>query len=100
MQKRATQSVWWPGPGYYGKQLYNMLQDAISTNRTSDSSSTTNSSIAKSGSRSLEYKKSSYVIIVDYFSCFIEIAKLTSTSSPAMITQMKSVFARHGIPAV
>jgi len=44
-----------------------------------------------------EYKKS-YIIIIDYFSRFIEIAKLTSTSSTAVITHMKSIFARHGIP--
>ena len=45
-----------------------------------------------------EYKKSSYIVIIDYFSCFIEIAKLTSTSSIAVITHMKSILAKHGIP--
>ena len=45
-----------------------------------------------------ECKKSSYIIMIDYFSRFIEIAKLTSTSSTAVITHMKSIFARHGIP--
>ena len=45
-----------------------------------------------------EYKKSSYIIMIDYFSYFIEVAKLTSTSSTAVITRMKSIFARHGIP--
>ena len=34
---------------------------------------------------------------MDYFSHFIEITKLTSTSTTAVITQMKSIFARHGI---
>ena len=38
------------------------------------------------------------MIVIDYFSHFIEIAKLTSTSATAVITQMKSIFARHGIP--
>ena len=45
-----------------------------------------------------EYKKSSYIIVIDYFSRFIEIAKLTSTSSTAVTTHMKSIFGRHGIP--
>ena len=36
--------------------------------------------------------------MIDYLSHFIEIAKLTSTSSTAVITHMKSIFARHGIP--
>ena len=42
-----------------------------------------------------EYRKASCVIVVDYFSRFIEIAKLTSTSATVVITQMKSIFARH-----
>ena len=47
-----------------------------------------------------EYKKFSYVIIVDYFLTLLKyVAKFTSTSSPAVITQMKFVFARHGIPS-
>ena len=45
-----------------------------------------------------EYKKSSYVIVMDYFSGFIDTAKLISTNSSAVITLMKSIFARHGIP--
>lgn len=35
----------------------------------------------------------------DYFSRFIEVAKLTSTTSVAVVEHCKSVFARHGIPS-
>ena len=38
--------------------------------------------------------------MVDYYSRYIEVAKLTSTSSPEVIKHLKSVFARHGIPEV
>ena len=41
-----------------------------------------------------------YLLVVDYFSKFPEIAKLTSTTSTAVITSLKSIFARHGIPEV
>lgn len=37
-------------------------------------------------------------MVVDYFSRYPELALLSSTSSSAVIVQMKSVFARHGIP--
>ena len=39
-----------------------------------------------------------YLLIVDSYSRFIEIAKLLDTSSSRVIHHTKSVFARHGIP--
>ena len=36
--------------------------------------------------------------MVDYFSRFVEIQKLTSTTSVSTITVLKSIFALHGIP--
>jgi len=41
-----------------------------------------------------------YLLIVDYFSCYPEVLRLTTTTSAAVITAMKAVFARHGIPEV
>lgn len=41
-----------------------------------------------------------YLIVIDYESNYPEIAKLDSTISGSVITQLKSVFARHGIPRV
>ncbi|XP_030845705.1 uncharacterized protein K02A2.6-like [Strongylocentrotus purpuratus] len=39
-----------------------------------------------------------YMVIVDYYSQFIEVCTMTSTSSKAVINHMKAVFARHGTP--
>ena len=39
-----------------------------------------------------------YLIVVDYFSRYPEVARLTTTTSSAIITHLKSIFARHGIP--
>lgn len=41
-----------------------------------------------------------YLVIVDYFSRFFEITKLTYTSSESVIEHTKFIFARHGIPEV
>ena len=38
------------------------------------------------------------IIIVDYYSRFIKIAKLDRTIAEAMIQRCKNIFSRHGIP--
>ncbi|XP_065190863.1 uncharacterized protein LOC135821795 [Sycon ciliatum] len=39
-----------------------------------------------------------FLLLVDYYSRYIEVVQLTSTSSKAVITHLQSIFARHGIP--
>ena len=45
-----------------------------------------------------EWKRSSYVLVVDYYSRYIELAKLSSTTSSEVIKHLKSFFSRHGLP--
>ena len=40
------------------------------------------------------------MLVVDYFSRFPEVIKLTSTTSASVITVLKLIFSRHGIPEV
>lgn len=49
------------------------------------------------GADQFERDSHQYLVVVDYFSCFIEIAKLTSTTWAGVIEHCKSIFARHGI---
>ena len=42
--------------------------------------------------------KDTYIIAVDYFSRYPEILKLTCTTSQSIISALKGLFARHGIP--
>ena len=66
------------------------------------SHSVPNAPWSKVASDSFEYKKSTYVLIVDYFSNFIEVSKLPpgETKSEDVIKHTKSIFARHGIPEI
>ena len=41
-----------------------------------------------------------YLLVVDYFSRYPENAKLSSTTSAAVIESLQSIFARHGMPEV
>ncbi len=40
----------------------------------------------------------SYIVVTDYFSNYPEVGVLQSTSSKAVISYLKTVFARHGVP--
>ena len=46
------------------------------------------------------WENSEYLVVVDYFSNYPEIVKLSSTTAAAVITHLKSIFARHGIPKI
>jgi len=39
-----------------------------------------------------------YLLVVDYYSRYVELQKLNSTSSASIFTTLKAVFSRHGIP--
>lgn len=54
----------------------------------------------KIGSDLFEFKKQHYLILVDYYSNFVEVCKLGSLTSNAVIQSMKNIFSRHGIPNV
>lgn len=41
-----------------------------------------------------------FLLRVDYYSRFIEVARLDRPTSAQVITKMKSMFARHDIPEV
>lgn len=53
---------------------------------------------AKVGVDLFHCNQGDYLMCVDYYSKFPEIAKLTQTTSAHVVTTLKSIFARHGIP--
>ncbi|KAJ8358824.1 hypothetical protein SKAU_G00153490 [Synaphobranchus kaupii] len=52
------------------------------------------------GTDLFHHKGSEFLLCVDYFSKYPEIAKLSDTNSRGVITSIKSMFARHGIPDI
>ena len=52
------------------------------------------------GTDLLFWEGRNYLVTTDYYSRYIEVDKLDSTSSGSVITKLKSQFARHGIPRI
>ena len=51
----------------------------------------------KVGTDLFERKGQSYLLLIDSFSRYVEIAKLCGTTSPNVTVHLKSMFARHSI---
>ena len=48
----------------------------------------------------LKFKGTTYLLLIDYYSRYIEIVKLSATTTKNVVSAMKPIFARHGIPDV
>ena len=103
-RERARQSVWWPG---LGRQLEEVVRNC--TKCCKDRSQAPEPLIPSPfptlpwqqiATDLFDWKGSKYLLIVDYYSRYIETARLSSESSAEVIRHTKSIFARHGIPQV
>ena len=101
-RERAKQSVWWPG---LSKQIEDLVDkcDKCSKERQNRVAPMIPSDVPERpwqtvGSDLFELNGSNYLLVVDYLSAFVEIAKLNNTSSASIVNNLKSVIARHGIP--
>ena len=101
-RERARQSVWWPG---LARQLKECVENCSvcrlnAKNRAEPMIPSELPELPwhKLASDLLEYRGSMYLVVTDYYSRYVELAKLNSTTSLSIINHLKSMFARHGIP--
>ncbi|XP_014676649.1 PREDICTED: uncharacterized protein K02A2.6-like [Priapulus caudatus] len=97
----AKRAVWWPG---VSRDLADLVERCRECNQSANSrveplipSAMPDRPWQKVATDLFELKKSKYLLVVDYYSRYIEVSRLESTSSRAVINHMKSIFARHGI---
>ena len=99
---RARQSVWWPG-------ISAELQEKVASCQVCSKERVQNPEplipselpelpFQKVGTDLFEWEKRTYLLLVDYYSRFIEIALLGRPNAAEVINHLKSIFARHGIP--
>ena len=66
--------------------------------RKSEGTLTTSGSASNLEQTYFKLNSNSYLIVVDYYSTYPELCLLKDKTAGSVITSMKSMFARHGIP--
>lgn len=99
---RAQVSVWWPGISTQIKETVDRCE-MCQRYRTPHREPLMQSRVPdrpwqKVGMDMFEWANKTYLLIVDYFSRYIEVAELKTTSSEATVCAVKDAFARHGYP--
>ena len=102
-KKRAREALYWPGMNQHIERL---VQDCAECNSFQNRQPAEPLKPTKLpdlpwtevGTDLFEWESSTYLLVVDYFSKFIEVDKMASTSSTSVIDRLKKQFARHGLP--
>ena len=95
-----TTSVWWPGVSSqmetFVRQCSTFARLHPPTKEPLLPSALPKHPWEKVASDLFEFKGN--LLVVDYYSHYPEVIQLTATSSSSVISSMKSIFSRHGIP--
>ena len=98
---RANNSVYWPG---LSKDIEDMVRkcDTCSIIQNDHAEPMIYMPLPgrpweKLGTDMFYWKGQNYLLVIDYYSRYIEIAKLTSTTSSDVISHLKSIMSRHGV---
>ena len=103
-REHDKQSVWWPS---LSRQLEEVVKGCSKCCKNSSPglepllpSRLPQLPWQKVGTDLFEYNKCTYLLIIDYYSRWIEIAQLSKMTSEDIIRHTSSIFSRHGIPEV
>ena len=103
-RQRAQSSVWWPGMSKQVIQYIQQCSVCCHENRPSKQpllcTPLPDYPWQVVGTDLFELKGMQYLLVIDYFSRYPEVIKMSSTTSKSTIAALKSVFSRHGIPEV
>ena len=97
-------SIWWPGITQQIKDTITNCKQcaALSTNPREPLIPSTLPQFPWQivGADIFQLEDTRYLLVVDYYSRYPEVIKLSSTTSSAVITILKSIFSRHGVPEI
>ena len=104
-KRRARDVLYWPGMSTQIEDFVSNCSVCSTYTRSNTKEPLLPHSIpsrpwSKVGGDLFELRGKHYLILVDYYSGFVELNHLHTTTSNQVITQCKSQFARHGIPDI
>ena len=101
-RERAKSGVWWPG---LSKQIEDLVRECSTCIKTKVNrvepmipSKLPERPWQKVATDLFDWKGQEFVLVVDYFSRYCEIGVLRKSTSQEVISHLKAIFARHGIP--
>ncbi|XP_042345404.1 uncharacterized protein K02A2.6-like [Plectropomus leopardus] len=102
-RERARTSVWWPGLESEIQELVTKCPECMQTRPTQRKEPLMTTPLPqrpwqKIGADICEYAKKNYLIVIDYFSRYLEIAHLPDMTSGTTCARLKNIFARWGCP--
>ena len=104
-RERAGQAIWWPGMSKDIEDRVAKCRHCLSKKPSQPSEPLIPSTLPSRPFEKVavdlcELKGSNYLVLVDYFSRYIDISHVQSITSQAIIGKLKNSFAHHGIPEV
>jgi hypothetical protein len=102
-QERASAAIWWPGLSKEIEAMVNACQHCIAHRPAQRKEPLRSTPLPrrpweKIGTDLCEKNKQMFLITTDYYSRWIDIRKLGSTTSSRIIEKLKGLFCEHGIP--
>ena len=101
-RERAKASVWWPGLSKQLEEVVNKclscIKERVNAAEPEIPSDLPDRPWQKVAADLFELKGQPYLLVTDYFSRYVEVARLSRTTSPDVVVHLRSIFTRHGIP--
>ena len=102
-RERAASSVWWPGiskdiSDLIGKCRVCQEKQSSQTREPLLSSPLPQRPFQQMAADLCEHNGRHYLVVVDYYSRYLDICFLSKTTSLVVIGHLKKIFARHGVP--
>lgn len=102
---RARETVFWPHMNAHLQDYLSNCQACLTYRKQNTKESLMPHEVPdrpwyKVGTDVFHFNGQSYIMVIDYYSKYVEIAKLSCLTSETIINKIKHIFRRHGIPEI